>query len=1073
MNRSHTRRIRVSRAVRTPMCVAVLAVAFLLALSGVAFADVWTDISDATWQDVYHVSAADASTVAEGFPDGTFRPYQAVTRGQFAKMVTDGLDIPLYDPAVPSFKDVPTDHIFYEYIEGAVADGVISGYPDDTYRPNNNIMRQQANSILGKWLSQQEIGFIGGIQGADGFYDSLTAWFAAEGDEVLSAFDDRLQIAPVHRPGTAYLVMRGVVLGSSSGATTSLDPLAELSRAQAVTMILRTRDVVFEADLPSVTHIDPAAGAAAGGTSVVITGTGFGGLSGAAAVKFGPVDATSYVVDSLTQITAVAPAGTAGSTVDVTVTTPAGISAASAASKYSYGAPTVTLLTPVAGVAEGGNSVVITGTGFTGVIGAAAVKFGTVNATSYVVDSATQITAVAPAGTADTVVDVTVTTPAGTSATAGSGDDYTYGVPTVTALSPTAGTTAGGTPVTITGTNFVAGATVAFGAGNPATGVAVVNATTITCLSPVHSAGVVDVMVTTPAGTSSTAGAGNDYTYLLDTADVALALTTPAPGGGNSITGGGAIRTVAVDVVNTTASVVLTGTKLSGQAVVIAGTNAADVITTGTGTAPIYTVNTASVAAAGGSKVFTLTVSEAGRGDIVYTVTVTVAAPYTADVALVLTTPAPGGGNSITGGGAVRTVAVDVVNATTSVVLTGTKLAAQTVAIGGTNAANVTAGGTAVAPTYTVDTSSVSTGGSKVFTLTVSEAAKADIVYTVTVTVGGPTADVALALTTPAPGGGNTITGGGAVRTVAVGVVNTTASVVLTGTKLASQTVVVGGANAANVTPGGSATAPTYTVDTSSVSAAGGSRVFTLTVSETGKADIVYTVTVTVSAPYTADIALALTIPAAGGGNSITGGGAVRTVAVGVVNTTASVVLTGTKLAAQTVVIGGTNAANVTAGGTPTAPTYSVDTSSVSAAGGSKAFTLTVNEAGKADIVYTVTVTVAIPDTANIALALTTPAPGVGNTITGGGAVRTVTVSVVNLTASVVLTGTKLSGQAVVVGGTHALDVVATGTGVAPIYTVNTSSVSAVGGSKVFTLTVSETGKADIVYTVTVTVAGP
>ena len=737
MDSPHTRGTRIPAALRTPALVTILALAFVLALSGVAFADVWSDITDATWESVYHVTAVDASTVADGFPDGTFRPDQSVTRGQFAKMAADGLDIPLLDPPVPSFSDVPTSHIFYEFIEGSVAAGIISGYPDDTFRPDNNIVRQQTNKILGSWLSDDEIAEIGGIQGADGFYTSLATWFAAEGAEVLAGFADEGQISPVHRPETAYLVMRDVVLGSSSGGATYLKPLSELTRAQAVTMILRTGDVTFEAELPTVTKLNPAAGAAAGGTSVVITGSGFVGLSGAGAVKFGTVDATSYAVNSPTQITAVAPAGVAGSTVDVTVTTPAGISVASAASKYSYGAPTVTLLTPAAGAAEGGNSVVVTGTGFTGVIGAAAVKFGAVDATSYVVDSPTQITAVAPAGTVDTVVDVTVTTPAGTSATAGSGDDYTYGVPTVTALSPTAGTTAGGTPVTITGTNFVAGATVAFGAGNPATGVAVVNATTITCLSPLHSAGVVDVMVTTPAGTSSAAGAGNDYTYLVDTADVALALTTPAPGGGNSITGGGAIRTVAVDVVNATASVVLTGTKLSGQAVVIAGTNAADVITTGTGTAPIYTVNTTSVAAAGGSKVFTLTVSEAGKGDIVYTVTVTVAAPYTADVALALTTPAPGGGNSITGGGAVRTVAVDVVNATASVVLTGTKSAAQTVVIGGTNAANVTAGGTPTAPTYTVDTSSVSAaGGSKVFTLTVSEAAKAEIVYTVTVTVG-------------------------------------------------------------------------------------------------------------------------------------------------------------------------------------------------------------------------------------------------------------------------------------------------------------------------------------------------
>jgi hypothetical protein len=348
MNRLHTRRIRVSRAARTPVCVVALAAAFLLALSGVAFADVWTDISDATWQNVYHVSAADASTVAEGFPDGTFRPYQQVTRGQFAKMVTDGLDIPLFDPAVPSFSDVPTNHIFYQHIEGAVAAGVISGYPDDTYRPDNNIMRQQANSILGLWLSDQEIEAIGGIQGADGFYDSLLAWFAAEGDEVLSGFDDRLQIAPVHRPGTAYLVMRGVVLGSSSGATTTLGPLGELSRAQAVTMIVRTRDVVFEADPPTVTNVDPEAGPATGGNSVVITGTGFGGLSGASAVTFGTHNATSYVVDSLTQITAVAPAGVAGTTVDVRVTNTGGTSAVGPADKYTYR----TLHIAVTGIAD-------------------------------------------------------------------------------------------------------------------------------------------------------------------------------------------------------------------------------------------------------------------------------------------------------------------------------------------------------------------------------------------------------------------------------------------------------------------------------------------------------------------------------------------------------------------------------------------------------------------------------------------------------------------------------------------------------------------------------------------------
>ena len=111
------------------------------------------------------------------------------------------------------------------------------------------------------------------------------------------------------------------------------------------------------------------------------------------------------------------------------------------------------------------------------------------------------------------IVDVIVTTAGGASAIAGTENDYAYALPTVTALNPTGQpTTAAGTPVTITGANFVSGATVSFG-GTAATSVAVVNATTITCVTPTHAAGLVEVTVTTAAGTSPTTGTGNDYTF--------------------------------------------------------------------------------------------------------------------------------------------------------------------------------------------------------------------------------------------------------------------------------------------------------------------------------------------------------------------------------------------------------------------------------------------------------------------------------------------------------------------------------------------------------------------------------
>jgi len=70
--------------------------------------------------------------------------------------------------------------------------------------------------------------------------------------------------------------------------------------------------VVASAAQAAVTSISPASDVLAGGTTVVITGTSLGSANGASGVTFGGVNATSYVVDSATRITAVVPAGTLG-----------------------------------------------------------------------------------------------------------------------------------------------------------------------------------------------------------------------------------------------------------------------------------------------------------------------------------------------------------------------------------------------------------------------------------------------------------------------------------------------------------------------------------------------------------------------------------------------------------------------------------------------------------------------------------------------------------------------------------------------------------------------------------------
>ena len=152
-------------------------------------------------------------------------------------------------------------------------------------------------------------------------------------------------------------------------------------------------------------------------------------------------------------------------------------------------APTVTGLSPNTGPAAGGTQVTISGTN----LSAGTVAFGATPATG-VVCSASSCTASAPAGSG--TVDVRVTTTGGTSAVV-SADQFTYqappAAPTVTGLSPNTGPAAGGTQVTISGTNLSAG-TVAFGA-TPATGV-VCSASSCTASAPAGS-GTVDVRVTT------------------------------------------------------------------------------------------------------------------------------------------------------------------------------------------------------------------------------------------------------------------------------------------------------------------------------------------------------------------------------------------------------------------------------------------------------------------------------------------------------------------------------------------------------------------------------------------------
>ena len=120
----------------------------------------------------------------------------------------------------------------------------------------------------------------------------------------------------------------------------------------------------------------------------------------------------------------------------------------------------------------------------------------------------------------------TASLPVGTTAVFAVYSGYTYRIPghghdqpggqqcrgtDLTSLSPTSGTTAGGTTVTIIGTKFTGATAVTFGS-TPATNVTVVNSTKITAKTPART-GTVDVRVTTPGGTTTISSADH-YTFV-------------------------------------------------------------------------------------------------------------------------------------------------------------------------------------------------------------------------------------------------------------------------------------------------------------------------------------------------------------------------------------------------------------------------------------------------------------------------------------------------------------------------------------------------------------------------------
>ena len=280
----------------------------------------------------------------------------------------------------------------------------------------------------------------------------------------------------------------------------------------------RVVNVTFDVvDLPpELAAVTPDTGLITGGTEIELTGANFQTV-GVTTVDLGGQACSNVVVHDATRITCTTPARALAGAVDVTVTNPDAQSDTLADGyTYIYPAPTLSQIDPASGSTAGGTPVTITGTGFLAT-GSTTVRFDAVACGDLVVLDSTTLTCTTPARALAGAVDVTITNPDAQSDTLAGGYTYTYPAPTLSQIDPASGSVNGGNPVTITGTGFQdSGITTVTFDGVPCSNLVVVDSTRITCTTPAHAAGTVDVGIENPDGQQATLVAAFTYEVLAD-----------------------------------------------------------------------------------------------------------------------------------------------------------------------------------------------------------------------------------------------------------------------------------------------------------------------------------------------------------------------------------------------------------------------------------------------------------------------------------------------------------------------------------------------------------------------------
>jgi hypothetical protein len=146
-----------------------------------------------------------------GLPDGTFNPDGLMTRSQYASLIAKAINPP-EKRAGTNFPDVPPDFWGYAAIQKAYKGGFLSGFPDYSFRPNQNIQRVQILLSLVNGL---------GLSGGDA--------------SALNKYTDKNSIPNYAQGIVATATVKSLVVNYPN--KTELNPNRDATRAEVAAMV--------------------------------------------------------------------------------------------------------------------------------------------------------------------------------------------------------------------------------------------------------------------------------------------------------------------------------------------------------------------------------------------------------------------------------------------------------------------------------------------------------------------------------------------------------------------------------------------------------------------------------------------------------------------------------------------------------------------------------------------------------------------------------------------------------------------------------------------------------------------